>query len=72
MQKHKDIRSYANYSMPVEIENMFFNTTGEIRARRRLYRAYLTDLTPGTDYSFVIYYNTTDYMTLRYKFRTPH
>lgn len=37
-----------------------------------MYRAYLNNLQPGMDYSFVIKYHTSNYTTIKYKFRTPH
>lgn len=70
-QKHMRYNQYDNVTVPVEVENDFLNYH-ELRARRRVYRAYLSDLQPGIDYSFVIFYQATNYSSLRYKFRTPH
>lgn len=35
-----------------------------------MYRAYLKDLIPGTEYTFMIRYNLTGYESKRYKFKT--
>ena len=51
--------------------NDYFDHKAELRAKRRLYRAYLTGLTPGSSYSFVVYYNQTSYVSLRRSFWTP-
>ena len=54
---HKQSRynKYDNMTIPMEVKNSFLNEH-ELRARRKVYRAYLSDLEPGVDYSFVILY----------------